>query len=114
NNEVEYYCAPGSNTAPCVAGTPNAYIDGNGHLVIQAIKISSSVTPYSNSWTSARLKTESLKSFQYGRLESNMSLPIGAGLWPAYWALGDNISSVGWPASGEIDFMENVPASGNL
>ena len=115
NNEVEYYCAPGSNTAPCVAGTPNAYIDGNGHLVIQAIKISSSVTPYSGSWTSARLKTESLKSFQYGRLESRMSLPIGAGIWPAYWALGDNIGSVGWPVSGEIDFMENVPASpGNL
>src|SRR2546421_7231402 len=34
NNEVEYYCAPGSNTAPCAAGTPNAYIDGNGHLII--------------------------------------------------------------------------------
>src|SRR6202030_226241 len=77
NNEVEYYCAPGSNTAPCVAGTPNAYIDGNGHLIIQAIKINSSVTPYSNSWTSARLNTaNSLKSFQYGRLESSMSLPI--------------------------------------
>jgi beta-glucanase (GH16 family) len=116
NNEVEYYCAPGDNTAPCSASTPNAYIDGNGHLIIQAIKINSSVTPYSGSWTSARLNTaNNLKSFQYGRLESRISLPIGAGIWPAYWALGDNISSVGWPASGEIDFMENVPASpGNL
>jgi beta-glucanase (GH16 family) len=115
NNEVEYYCMPGSSTQPCVAGTPNAYIDGNGHLVIQAIKINSSVSPYSGSWTSARLNTaNNLQSFQYGRLESSMSLPIGPGLWPAYWALGTNISSVGWPASGEIDFMENVPASGNL
>ncbi len=115
NNEVEYYCAPGSSTPPCSAGTPNAYIDGNGHLVIQSIKINSNVSPYSGSWTSARLNTgNNLQSFQYGRLESNMSLPIGAGLWPAYWALGTNISSVGWPASGEIDFMENVPASGNL
>jgi hypothetical protein len=43
-----------------------------------------------------------------------MSLPIGPGLWPAYWALGTNITSVGWPVSGEMDFMENVPASGNL
>jgi beta-glucanase (GH16 family) len=115
NNEVEYYCAPGGSTPPCVAGTPNAYIDGNGHLVIQAIKISSSVTPYSGSWTSARLNTgNNLQNFQYGRLESSMELPVGAGLWPAYWALGNNINTVGWPACGEMDFMENVPASGGL
>jgi beta-glucanase (GH16 family) len=113
NNEVEYYCSPGSSTAPCVAGTPNAYIDGNGHLVIQAIKISSSVTPYSNSWTSARLNTSgNLQNFQYGRLESSMELPVGPGIWPAYWALGNNIGSIGWPMSGEIDFMENVPPLG--
>jgi beta-glucanase (GH16 family) len=115
NNEVEYYCAPGSNTAPCDAGNPNAFIDGFGHLAIQAFRITSSGVPYSSSWTSARLNTgNSLKSFQYGRLESSMSLPVGAGLWPAYWALGTNIDSVGWPATGEIDFMENVPASGGL
>jgi beta-glucanase (GH16 family) len=112
NNEVEYYCAPGSNTAPCSAATPNAYIDGNGHLVIQAIGINSSVAPYSGSWTSARLKTSNLQSFQYGRLESSMMLPVGPGIWPAYWALGNNIGSVGWPMSGEIDFMENVPPLG--
>ncbi|MFZ0320911.1 MAG: glycoside hydrolase family 16 protein [Candidatus Sulfotelmatobacter sp.] len=115
NNEVEYYCAPGSNTPPCVSRTPNAYIDGHGHLVIQAIKINSNVAPYSASWTSARLNTgNNLQTFQYGRLESSMSLPVGAGLWPAFWALGNNIGSVGWPASGEIDFMENVPSSGGL
>lgn len=115
NNEVEYYCAPGSNTAPCNANTPNAYIDGNGHLVIQALRISSNTAPYSASWTSARLNGgNNLQSFSYGRIESSMSLPIGAGLWPAFWALGTNIGSVGWPMSGEIDYMENVPASGNL
>jgi beta-glucanase (GH16 family) len=115
NNEVEYYCAPGSNTAPCVANTPNAYIDGDGHLIIRAVEITSSVTPYSGSWTSARLNTgNNLQNFTYGRLESSMTLPVGAGLWPAYWALGNNINSVGWPASGEMDFMENVPASGGL
>ena len=115
NDEVEYYCAPGSSTPPCVPGTPNAYIDGNGHLVIQAVRINSSVAPYSASWTSARLNTgNNLQNFQYGRLESSMTLPVGAGLWPAFWALGNNIGSVGWPASGEIDFMENVPASGGL
>jgi beta-glucanase (GH16 family) len=114
NDEVEYYCAPGSSTAPCASGTPNAYIDGNGHLVIQAIEINSSVAPYSGSWTSARLKTSNLQNFQYGRLESSMSLPVGPGIWPAYWALGNNINSVGWPTCGEMDFMENVPSSGGL
>jgi len=114
NNEVEYYCQPGSNTVPCNAASPNAYLDGAGHLVIQAIQINSNVAPYSGSWTSARLKTQGLQSFTYGRVESSMSLPLGPGLWPAYWALGTDISTVGWPASGEIDFMENVPASSGL
>jgi beta-glucanase (GH16 family) len=115
NNEVEYYCAPGSSTSPCDPANPNAYIDGSGHLVIQALRINSSAVPYSGSWTSARLNSaNNLESFQYGRIESSMSLPLGAGLWPAWWALGTNITSVGWPASGEIDFMENVPLSGGL
>jgi beta-glucanase (GH16 family) len=115
NDEAEYYCAPTSNTNGCNPANPNAYIDGNGHLVIQAIEINSGVAPYSGSWTSARLNTgNNLQSFQYGRLESSMSLPIGPGLWPAFWALGTNITSVGWPTSGEMDFMENVPASSGL
>src|ERR1700674_5825182 len=72
NNEVEYYCAPGSKLSPCAAATPNAYIDGTGHLIIQAVKINSSVSPYSGSWTSARLNTaNNLQNFQYGRLESS-------------------------------------------
>ena len=112
NNEVEYYCQPTDNTNGCNPATPNAYIDGNGHLVIQAIRISSSVAPYSGSWTSARLKTQGLLSFQYGRIESSMSLPLGPGLWPAFWALGTDITTASWPASGEIDFMENVPPLG--
>jgi beta-glucanase (GH16 family) len=41
-----------------------------------------------------------------------MKLPVGAGLWPAFWMLGVDISSVGWPACGEIDILENVPAVG--
>jgi hypothetical protein len=57
NNEVEYYCAPGSSTPPCDPGTSNTYIDGKGHLVIQAIRNNPSVVPYSASWTSARLNT---------------------------------------------------------
>lgn len=109
NNEVEYYCAPSTLTGGCLTTNPNAYLDGNGHLVIQALQLNNSTTPYSGSWTSARLKTQGLESFQYGRVESSMSLPVGPGIWPAFWSLGSNINSVSWPASGENDFMENVP-----
>jgi beta-glucanase (GH16 family) len=112
NNEAEYYCQPTDTANGCNPATPNAYIDGNGHLVIQAIQVSSSVAPYSGSWTSARLKSQGLQSFQYGRIESSMSLPLGPGIWPAFWALGTDITSVSWPASGEMDFMENVPVLG--
>jgi beta-glucanase (GH16 family) len=115
NNEVEHYCAPGDKTSPCNPTMPNAYIDGKGHLVIQALRINSSIDPFSASWTSARLNTgNNLQSVHYGRIESRISLPIGAGLFPAFWSLGTNMDSVGWPASGETDFMENVPASSHL
>ncbi len=114
NDETEYYCAPGSSTPPCNPNSPNVYIDGNGHLVIQAFRITSSADAYSASWTSARLKTANLQNFQYGRIESSMSLPVGPALWPAFWALGTNIDTVEWPMSGEIDYMENVPALGHL
>ena len=115
NNEVEYYCAPGSNTPPCNPAMPNAYIDGKGHLVIRALRINSRIDPFSASWTSARLNTGNhLQSFHYGRIESRISLPIGSGLFPAFWSLGTNMDSAGWPASGEADFMENVPASSHL
>ncbi len=102
NPEIENYCQPGSNTAPCVASQPNAYQDGNGNLVLQARRDSS------GAWTSARLKTQGLYQFQYGRVEARMKLPVGDGFWPAFWMLGANINQVGWPQTGEQDIMEWV------
>jgi beta-glucanase (GH16 family) len=103
NQELETYCAPGSAAAPCDPAHPNAVMDGRGHLVISAVKNAD------GKWTSARLKTFGLKDFQYGRVEARMRLPYGAGLWPAFWLLGTDIPTVGWPSCGEIDIMENVP-----
>ncbi len=109
NHELETYCAAGSSSpAPCDAKRPNAYQDGHGNLVIQAIRTGPDPSPV-GTWTSARIKTLGLRNFEYGRLESCMALPVGAGLWPAFWMLG---SSGAWPVSGEIDIMENVPATG--
>src|SRR3954453_6104739 len=102
NNELEIYCAPSTAIAPCDPANPNAFIDGLGHLVIQH-RLSGTT------WTSARLKTQGLKTFQYGRIEASMQFPSHPGLWPAFWMLGNNIDSVGWPKCGEVDIMENWP-----
>jgi beta-glucanase (GH16 family) len=59
-------------------------------------------------FTSARLKTQGLKTFQYGRIEARLKVPAGAGVWPAFWMLGSNFDQVGWPDCGEIDIMEYV------
>ncbi len=59
-------------------------------------------------YTSARLKTQDRFAQTYGRFEARIQIPRGQGLWPAFWMLGSNVSSVGWPACGEIDIMENI------
>ncbi len=105
NGEWENYCPPWSNTAPCSTSNQNIYEDGNGNLVIRAIN-------NGGTWTSGRMDTSGHHDIQYGRFEAKMILPSGAGLWPAWWMLGSNIGSVGWPACGEIDIMENIPAMG--
>jgi beta-glucanase (GH16 family) len=60
------------------------------------------------SYTSARLSTEHHFSKKYGRFEARIQLPKGQGVWPAFWLLGEDFSTAGWPACGEIDIMENV------
>jgi beta-glucanase (GH16 family) len=100
NNELEYY----------TDGTQNAVVQG-GNLVITATTQGASQYHCSYGackYTSARLLTEGLFSQQYGRFEARAQMPKGKGLWPAIWALGDNISTVSWPACGEIDFMETI------
>lgn len=102
NGEWEHYCAAGSNAAPCSAANPNVFMNGNGSLVIRA-----RLTP-SGTWTSTRMHTSGKFSVQYGRIEARMRLVPARGLWPAFWMLGSNIGSVGWPSCGEIDVMEWV------
>lgn len=95
NNELEYY------------KRENASVQG-GTLIIEARK----ENWQGSSYTSSRMVTRNKKSFQYGRIDIRALLPVGQGLWPALWMLGDNFTSVGWPASGEIDIMEMVGGSG--
>ncbi|MEZ5072506.1 MAG: glycoside hydrolase family 16 protein [Bacteroidales bacterium] len=59
-------------------------------------------------YTSARIKTEDLAEWQYGRIEVRAKLPAGRGMWPAIWMLSESRETVGWPECGEIDIMEHV------
>lgn len=57
--------------------------------------------------TSGRLVTRGNVSCKYGKIEARIQLPSTAnGLWPAFWMMGDDYSSVGWPRCGEIDILE--------
>lgn len=98
NNELEYYTARPSNV----------HVSG-GNLVITAVKESyTGPDGVTRPYTSARLQTKGLFSQQYGRFEASIKIPRGQGMWPAFWMLGNNIDTAGWPACGEIDIMENI------
>lgn len=81
----------------------NARIE-NGMLIIEAREQRVKGQRYS----SARLKTQGLQEWQYGRIEARIKVAEGQGLWSAFWMLGSNFEQVGWPQSGEIDIMENI------
>jgi beta-glucanase (GH16 family) len=102
NGELEVYCAAGSNAAPCSSANPNVFMNGSGSLVLRARRDAA------GTWTSTRMLTNGKFSAQYGRIEARMRLVTANGLWPAFWMLGTNIGSVGWPSCGEMDIMEWV------
>lgn len=93
NNELQYY----------TSRTNNVRIE-NDQLVIEA----KSENYMGSSYTSARLLTQGKWSWTYGRMEARIKVPRTQGIWPAFWMLGTNISSVGWPLCGEIDIMEHI------
>jgi beta-glucanase (GH16 family) len=93
NNEEEYY----------TNRTDNVVVEGG------LLKITAKKEAYQGSeYTSTRMLTQNKYDFKYGRVEVKAKLPSGGGTWPAIWMLGSNITTVGWPACGEIDIMEHV------
>jgi len=91
NNELQYY-----------TDRPENVVVQNGYLIITAKQESY----LGANFTSARLKTQNLFTQKYGRFEARIKMPLGKGLWPAFWMLGSNIDQVSWPQCGEIDIME--------
>lgn len=99
NNELQYYTDRPQNAA----------LDGQGNLVITALKESfTGPNGVTRQYTSARLVTRGKFTTTYGRIEARLKVPFGQGIWPAFWLLGENITTVGWPSCGEIDVMENI------
>jgi beta-glucanase (GH16 family) len=99
NNELEAYTARPSNVAH----------DGNGNLVITArAETYTGSDGITRNYTSARLNTSGRYEPTHGKFEGRIRIPRGQGMWPAFWLLGANINTVGWPGCGEIDIMENV------
>ena len=95
NNESQYYRAENTSVS-------------DGFLTITAKQEN-----YSGySYTSSRIKTQSIQNFRYGRIDVRAKLPYSQGIWPALWMLGENISTVGWPSCGEIDIMELIGGAG--
>jgi beta-glucanase (GH16 family) len=96
NKELETY----------TQSTRNASLDGHGHLAIVARRRSPGA--HRGGFTSTRITTHGRFAFRYGTFEARVKVPAGRGLWPAFWALGDNLPREHWPKNGEFDVMEVI------
>lgn len=103
NGELQYYTSGESNIFIGSKANPA----DTGYLVIEARKENYGVAPENRSFTSGRINTSGKFNFKYGTVVARIKLPnLQNGLWPAFWMLGANYPTVGWPRSGEIDILE--------
>jgi hypothetical protein len=94
------------------AGAENVSLDGHGRLRIVPLRDAQ------GGWTSARIETrrDDFHAPADGvlRIEARIRMPdvhgeAALGYWPAFWALGSRFrNQLDWPATGEVDVMENV------
>ncbi len=100
NNELETYSGRAANVQ-----------QRNGNLVITAQKEDlTGADGVPRHYTSARINTQSHFAQRYGRFEARIQLPVGKGIWPAFWMLGDDDKTNHWPNCGEIDILETIGA----
>ncbi|MDO8343320.1 MAG: carbohydrate-binding protein [Cellvibrio sp.] len=104
NNELQYY-SNGTNAS--IQFDPQA---NSNVLVLEARKETGGACWWGGNcgYTSTRMNTRHKMSFKYGRMEARLKLPRTQGIWPAFWMLGDNFNTQGWPQGGELDIMEHV------
>lgn len=99
NNEKEYYSDAPENIA----------LNGQGQLMIVARRAPAGLTCHYGPcrYTSAKVTTRGKMEAPPGRVEARIKLPVGQGLWPAFWMLGRSFPATAWPECGELDIMEN-------
>jgi len=107
NHDIGAYGSPDGELQTYTASPVNASLDGHGSLAIVAMRQTVTGPDHlMRRYTSARLQTQGLFSVKYGLIEARMKVPAGAGLWSAFWMLGNGFSTVGWPRCGELDVAE--------
>jgi len=79
NNELQYY-----------TDRPENVVVEDGMLKITARR----ELYMGSNYTSARILTKGKVEQKYGRIEARIKLPLGQGLWPAFWMLGSDIDEV--------------------
>lgn len=87
-------------------GELQTYTNNAENVIVEGGTLKIKAKASGASYTSARLKSEGLREYTYGRYEIRAKLPASQGTWPAIWTLGANFSTVSWPASGEMDILE--------
>ncbi|GEM_PF-544279 len=97
NSEVQYY----------TDRDVNSYVE-NGKLIIKALHEHYVGSEGTREFTSARIVSQYLKDWKYGKVFVRAKLPKGIGTWPAIWMMPTESVYGGWPNSGEIDIMEHV------
>ncbi|MBN1413094.1 MAG: family 16 glycosylhydrolase [Spirochaetales bacterium] len=97
NSELQYY----------TSRKENARIEG-GKLVFEARK----ELHLGHAYTSAMLITEGKEAWKYGKFVIKAKMPIGQGIWPAFWFMPVSINKDreygGWPSCGELDMVEMI------
>lgn len=102
----------GNNEWQLYTDSPDNVRVEDGNLVIQA-RCDEPCGVRDGTVTSARINTLDKFDFSYGRIVARIKVPVGEGSWPAFWSLGSNFPEIGWPRSGEIDYMEVFPSVSN-
>lgn len=106
NNEIQYYTNSTDNVR---------VLDVNGAVDGKALAITAK-RQSDGSITSGRIKSLDKQYVKYGKIEARIRTSNGMqpGVWPAFWMMGNDINSVGWPNCGEIDIMEHRNAEAQM
>jgi hypothetical protein len=94
-------------------GEAQTYTDNAENVIVEGGFLKITAKANGGSYTSARIKSIGLQEYTYGKVEISAKLPSAQGTWPALWMLGSNFPTVGWPACGEIDIMEQTGSDKN-